>query len=82
MCVTAPQDEGTDSSPRGSPPSEKTSVTDVIADIAVRPANVHKLLTKEDGRFGHVHKIIGTTALVHYIYRAYLLITTGSMQVK
>lgn len=48
----------------------------------MRPANFYKLITKGDGQFGHIHKIIGSAALAHYIYRAYLFVTTGSMQVR
>lgn len=57
------------------------TATEIILDMAfLRPKNVTKLFTKEDGRFAHVHKIIGCTALAHYIYRYYLLVTTGSMK--
>ena len=61
--------------------SKSATVSEIIVDMTLpRPANVHKLMTKEDGHYGHVHKIIGTAALVHYGYRTYLLMTTGSMQ--
>lgn len=63
-----------------SDPTGTISAHEIVADILIRPANMHKLMTKEDGHFGHVHKIIGSAALAHYIYRAYLLVTTGSMQ--
>jgi hypothetical protein len=48
--------------------------------VAVKPTNAHKLFTKEDGHYYHVHKIIGFLALAHYVYRTCLLFTTGSMQ--
>jgi hypothetical protein len=61
--------------------SKSATVSEIIVDMTLpRPANMHKLITKEDGHFGHVHKVIGTAALVHYGYRTYLLMTTGSMQ--
>lgn len=61
--------------------SKSATVSEIIVDMTLpRPANMHKLVTKEDGHYGHVHKIIGTAALAHYGYRTYLLITTGSMQ--
>ena len=63
------------------PSAVAPTVLDIIADVAfLRPANVHKLATKEDGHYGHIHKIIGSAALAHYAYRTYLLVTTGSMQ--
>ena len=94
MCVTAVKKDEEDKSKTSSSSStaanssnshnssdSSSSVLDIVADMTLlRPANVHKLVTKEDGHFGHVHKIIGTAALAHYAYRAYLLITTGSMQ--
>jgi hypothetical protein len=83
MCITAPRNEDTEKIHENNNDAvEKLSVTEIIDDISIRQANVHKLLTKEDGRFGHIHKIIGFAALAHYIYRTYLLITTGSMQVN
>ena len=61
--------------------STTNSVLEIVADMTLlRPANVHKLITKEDGHFGHIHKFIGIAALAHYAYRSYLLLTTGSMQ--
>mmetsp|Transcript_23383 Transcript_23383/g.22524 ORF Transcript_23383/g.22524 Transcript_23383/m.22524 type:complete len:307 (+) Transcript_23383:260-1180(+) len=81
MCITAPRNEDTEKTNENNNDAvEKKSVTEIIDDISIRQANVHKLLTKEDGRFGHIHKIIGSAALAHYIYRTYLVITTGSMQ--
>lgn len=61
--------------------SKSATVSEIVVDMTLpRPANMHKLITKEDGHYGHVHKIIGTAALAHYGYRTYLLMTTGSMQ--
>jgi hypothetical protein len=80
MCITEPRKKDTDKE-HDNPPG-KASIGEIIDDILIRPANMHKLMTKEDGHFGHIHKIIGSAALAHYIYRAYLLVTTGSMQVK
>jgi hypothetical protein len=83
MAIATPRNEDTDKAhDNSSYPSGKPSVSVIIDEISMRPANFHKLITKEDGHFGHVHKIIGSAALAHYIYRAYLLVTTGSMQVK
>jgi hypothetical protein len=83
MCITAPRNEDTEKiNENNNDAVENKSVTEIIDDISIRQANVHKLLTKEDGRFGHIHKIIGSAALAHYIYRTYLVITTGSMQVN
>lgn len=45
----------------------------------VRIGNVLKLFTKEDGHYFHFHKIVGLSCLAHYIYRGYLVVTTGSM---
>lgn len=90
MCVTATKkatEDTNDTSDTGSdgkiPSSSSTtnSVLEIVADMTLlRPANVHKLITKEDGHFGHIHKFIGIAALAHYAYRSYLLMTTGSMQ--
>jgi hypothetical protein len=89
MCVTIekkPTDDDEDSSTslgddKTTSASKSATVSEIIVDMTLpRPANVHKLMTKEDGHYGHVHKIIGTAALVHYGYRTYLLMTTGSMQ--
>lgn len=82
MCVTAVKKSSGDSEDDEiASTSKSTTLFEVAADMALlRPANVHKLMTKEDGHFGHIHKIIGTAALTHYGYRAYLLLTTGSMQ--
>jgi hypothetical protein len=82
MCITERESTRNEDTDNDSDAVEKKSVTEIISDISIRQANVHKLLTKEDGRFGHIHKIIGSAALAHYIYRSYLLVTTGSMQVK
>jgi hypothetical protein len=46
--------------------------------VAIRFHNLNKLFTKED--FNHIHKFIGFGALLHYIYRMYLFVTTGTMQ--
>ena len=90
MCVTAAKkatkdkDDTDDAGHDDKIPSSSTtsnSVLEIVADMTLlRPANVHKLVTKEDGHYGHVHKFIGIAALAHYAYRAYLLMTTGSMQ--
>lgn len=39
--------------------------------------NSYKLVTKEDPI--HIHKLLGGICLAHYIYRYYLLLTTGTM---
>jgi hypothetical protein len=39
--------------------------------------NLYKLSTKEDPI--HLHKILGGLCLAHYVYRYYLLFTTGTM---
>lgn len=78
MAITAPRNEDAEKAHDNG----KVFMSDIIDEISMRPANFHKLITKEDGHFGHVHKIIGSAALAHYIYRAYLLVTTGSMQVR
>jgi len=81
MAIAAPRNEDADKvHDNSNHPSEKVSMSAMIDEISMKPANFHKMITKEDGHFGHVHKIIGITALAHYIYRAYLLVTTGSMQ--
>lgn len=43
-----------------------------------RLENTHKLATKEDP--WHLHKILGTVCLVHFVHRVLLLFTAGSMQ--
>ena len=86
MCKTGKAETTTDKNAvkdndKAASTSVSVTAVDVIVDMAfIRPANVHKLMTKEDGHFGHVHKIIGSAALAHYAYRSYLLVTTGSMQ--
>lgn len=42
--------------------------------------NLYKLITREDGMY--IHKILGIVCMTHYIYRYYLLLATGSMQLK
>ena len=37
--------------------------------LSVNLNQVHRLVTHEDARFGHVHKIIGFATLGHYAYR-------------
>ena len=44
----------------------------------MRFENLYKLFTHED-RF-QVHKIFGVLSLLHYLYRAYLIIFTGTMR--
>jgi hypothetical protein len=78
MAIAAPRNEDADKVHV----DNDLSMSAIIDEISMRPANFHKMITKEDGHFGHIHKIIGITALAHYIYRAYLLVTTGSMQVR
>jgi hypothetical protein len=57
------------------------SASKIITDmVSIRPANLGKLITKEDGHYYHFHKILGVLSLAHYFYRTYLLLTTGSMQ--
>lgn len=83
MCKTVKTEIITDSA-NNATDDKMTSATasatalEIVTDMAfLRPMNVHKLMTKEDGHFGHIHKIIGTAALAHYGYRTYLLMTTG-----
>jgi hypothetical protein len=40
---------------------------------------VHRLFTHEDAKFLHAHKIFGLSVLIHFAYRLYLQVTTGSM---
>ena len=89
MCTTAKTEHSADISSGKTEDDDRmtgsastfASAIDIVVDMAfLRPANVHKLVTKEDGHFGHVHKIIGTAALAHYGYRTYLLFTTGTDQ--
>ena len=42
--------------------------------------NTYKLISREDGL--HIHKILGIVCMAHYIYRYYLLLTTGSMHLR
>jgi hypothetical protein len=42
--------------------------------------NSYKLVTKEDPT--HIHKLLGGICLMHYIYRYYLLLTTGTMSLR
>lgn len=42
--------------------------------------NIYKLSTKEDEY--HIHKSLGTFCLVNFIYRFYLLLSSGSMQLN
>jgi hypothetical protein len=42
--------------------------------------NSYKLVTKEDPT--HLHKLLGGICLAHYIYRYYLLFTTGTMSLR
>jgi hypothetical protein len=77
----------TDSSSSSASVATKTTSTsnatlwEIVVDmIFFRPNNVGKLVTKEDGHFYHIHKMIGILVLAHYAYRTYLLLTTGSMQ--
>ena len=42
--------------------------------------NSYKLVTKEDST--HAHKLLGGICLAHYIYRYYLLFTTGTMSLR
>ena len=74
-----------DSSPSATAVVVETAANATPWEIAVdmiffRPKNVGKLMTKEDGHFYHIHKMIGILVLAHYTYRTYLLVTTGSMQ--
>ena len=39
----------------------------------------HRLVTKEDAVFFHAHKLLGFACLFNFIYRVYLLHTTGSV---
>lgn len=53
----------------------------VIQDLfEIKLWNGHKLVTKEDGNFFHIHKILGILSLSHYAYRVSLLVRFGSMQ--
>mmetsp|Transcript_21837 Transcript_21837/g.21130 ORF Transcript_21837/g.21130 Transcript_21837/m.21130 type:complete len:325 (-) Transcript_21837:64-1038(-) len=81
MCKTKNDTTVSDDSSSSVGKKDDTTLVDIARDMALlRPANVHKLMTKEDGHYGHVHKMIGSAALAHYIYRTYLLVTTGTMQ--
>lgn len=40
----------------------------------------HRLVTHEDSRFVHAHKLVGMCALAHFGYRIYLWATTGALQ--
>ena len=42
--------------------------------------NSYKLITKEDPI--HIHKLLGGICLAHYIYRYYLLLSTGTMSLR
>lgn len=57
-------------------PSALTIATDMFK---VNVHNTGKLVTKEDGNFFHVHKILGVLCLAHFIYRIILLFRLGNM---
>jgi hypothetical protein len=42
-------------------------------------ANLHKLATREDARFLHLHKTLGVVAAAHFAWRLWLGATTGSL---
>ena len=43
------------------------------------PSQLHKLITKEDGHFYHIHKILGGIVLGHFCYRLWQWWVTGKM---
>lgn len=45
----------------------------------VRWAQTRRLFTREDGRFLHLHKILGVVVLAHFAYRLALWLRYGSM---
>ena len=61
-------------------PTKHTSFISILIDLwQVNIFNLPKLITKEDGNYGHIHKILGISCLAHYIYRLYCLLRFGSM---
>ena len=48
--------------------------------MSIHLHNSYKLATKEDPV--HLHKVLGSICLMHYIYRYYLLLTTGTMSLR
>lgn len=58
--------------------SELKEVNVAVDLTAWRLHNVPKLVTHEDST--HVHKVLGIATMLHYFYRMYLFVTTGSMQ--
>jgi hypothetical protein len=43
-------------------------------------SQLHRLVTKEDGVYFHVHKILGLLVLSHFLFRGYNWITEGNMK--
>jgi len=43
---------------------------------------IKKLVTHEDSSYFHFHKLLGILSLFHFIYRYYLLFSTGSFQIN
>lgn len=58
--------------------TDKQEVNIAVDLTAWRLHNVPKLVTPEDST--HIHKFLGIAVMVHYFYRMYLFLTTGSMQ--
>lgn len=55
----------------------------ILQDIhRINVDNLYKLVTKEDGHYFHVHKLLGISCLVHYMYRFYLVATCHSMMFR
>ena len=48
--------------------------------LYINPKQSHRLVTHEDSRFAHAHKIFGVLAIGHFLYRLYLWYQTGDMQ--
>lgn len=48
--------------------------------VYINPKQSHRLITHEDSKFAHTHKIFGVLALSHFIYRLSLWYQTGNMQ--
>lgn len=47
--------------------------------LFVNLAQTRRLVTHEDGKFAHAHKIIGSVILGHFVYRLWLWFSTGDL---
>ena len=55
-------------------------LTSLVQDsLYVNLQQSHRLVTKEDGQYFHIHKILGITVLGSFIYRIYLFLMIGDM---